>query len=133
MRVIWIKGAEPIQAWLLLGGIGRCRLLAPQEVEADPRCRSLRLRNETEEAPIAGHISEFEDDASAILGLRLLDVEITPRGPGWRLTLPKILIAIMQIRPKESTVALLLSHGHIEIWSMDALRTSVAIPISELI
>jgi hypothetical protein len=77
--------------------------------------------------------TDFRDEASAILGLRLFSIEINAPGPGWRLTIPKPLAAIMQVRPKESTVAMLLSGGHIEIWTLDLIRASVRVPLSELV
>lgn len=78
-------------------------------------------------------MAEFGDEASAILRLRLIPIEIAPPGPGWRITLPKTLAAIMQIRPKESTVAILFPEAHLEIWTMDLIRKSMSVPLSEFI
>jgi hypothetical protein len=132
-HIQWISGGEPLNAWLLVGGPGRCRLLSPTEVDDDAYCQSLRAAVNVEADQPIDAVSEFRDEASVALGLRLLPIEISPRGPGWRLTIPKTLAAIMQIHPKESAIALLFSQKHIEIWTMDTLRSSVAVPLSELI
>ena len=132
-HVIWIAGSEPLKAWLLVGSPGRCRLLSNAEFEEDAGCQSLKASIEAEETRPAASIMEFRDDALVALGLRLVPVEIAPPGPGWRLTLPRALTAIMQIRPKESSVAVLLRQAHIEIWTLDTLRASVGVPLVELV
>lgn len=132
-RVGWILGDAPLSGWLLMGGPGRCRLLSSAEVDSDASCRSLQVAiGEELELPADG-VLEFRDEASVVLGLRLQPVEITPRGPGWRLTLPRVLAAIMQLRPKESSVALLFFQEHIEIWTLETLRASLTVPLSEFI
>lgn len=83
-------------------------------------------------APSIG-LFEFQNEVLAALPLRLTMVEIMPRGTGWRLTLPKSVAAIMQIRAKESDIAVLLLHGHIELWTIETLRSSVTTPLSEII
>src|ERR1019366_8244456 len=112
------------------GSPGRCRLLSSTDVEDDATCQILRATVDAETIQPTVAASEFRDEASVALGLRLLPIEITPRGPGWRLTIPKTLAAIMQIRPKESSVALLIAQPHIEIWTMETLRGAVDMPFS---
>jgi hypothetical protein len=129
----WIAGSESLNAWLLVGGPGRCRLLSPAEVDDDPRCQFIRTHVEAEAAQQTAAASDFRDEASVAMELRLLPIEISPRGPGWRLTIPKVLAAIMQIQPRASSVAVLLPQTHIEIWTMDTLRQAVSVPLSELI
>jgi hypothetical protein len=68
-----------------------------------------------------------------VLGLRLQPVEITPPGPGWRLAFPKTLATIMQICPKETSVALLDLQEHIEIWTLELLRASATKPLTEIL
>jgi hypothetical protein len=108
-------------------------LLSSDEVDNDASCRSLRATIDAELDRLTGSLLEFRDEASVALSLRLQPIEITPPGPGWRLTLPRALAAIMQIRPKESSVALLLFQEHIEIWTLETLRTSLAAPLAEII
>jgi hypothetical protein len=132
-RIGWLTEAQSRQAWLLVGSPGRCRLLSAAEVESDPNLRSLRASIDTELNAASVNVLEFRDEGLVTLALRLLSVEISPPGPGWRLTLPKPLAAIMQIHPKQSDVALLLFGEHIEIWTMETLRSSVATPLLEII
>ena len=132
-QVGWIVGDKPHNGWLLLGDSGRCRLLSVAEVESEPRLHSLRDRIAAElDTPSADPL-EFQEEASAALPLRLVGVEIRPRGPGWRLALPRVVGAIMQIRPKDGEVAALLLQGHIEIWTIETLRSSVSRPLTQII
>src|ERR1039458_170522 len=80
----WITGNEPLSAWLLVGSPGRCRLLSSTDVEDDATCQILRATVDAETIQPTVAASEFRDEASVALGLRLLPIEITPRGPGWR-------------------------------------------------
>jgi hypothetical protein len=108
-------------------------LLSSHEVENDASCQSLRAAINAELHRPTGNLLEFRDETSTVLDLRLQAVEITPPAPGWRLALPRVSAAIMQIRPQESSVALLLIQEHIEIWTMDVLRESVTTPLAEII
>lgn len=76
---------------------------------------------------------EFHDEASLALALRLVHVRITPPDPGRRLTVPKAIAAIMQIRPGESELALWFVHGHIELWTLEMLRSAVTTPLTDFI
>jgi hypothetical protein len=49
------------------------------------------------------------------------------------LTLPKAIAAIMQIRPGESELAVWFLHGHIELWTIETLRSAVTTPLTEII
>jgi hypothetical protein len=132
-RAGWVPGSGPLKGWLLIGGPGRCRLLSSAEFESDPGCLSLRAAIDAEPDRPAESLIEFRDEASVVLGLRLQPVEITPPGPGWRLALPKTLAAIMQIRPKESSVALFYLQEHIEIWTLELLRASATTPLAAIL
>jgi hypothetical protein len=129
----WISGNEPHKAWLLLDSPGRCRLLSAPELESEHSFQSLQDRIAAElNAPSTDPL-EFQDERSATLALRLQPVDIMPRGPGWRLALPRPIAAIMQLRPGESDVAALLLQDHIELWTMETLRSSVSTPLTEII
>jgi hypothetical protein len=117
----------------VVGGHGKCRLLSLAEFESDPGCLSLRAAVEADNERLAGSAIDFRDDAEATLALRLFQIEITPPGPGWRLALPRSLAAIMQIRPKEDSVALLFSRHSVEIWTLETLRASVTVPLAEIL
>lgn len=132
-QVGWITQGEPHEAWLLVGGPGRCRLHSAAEVENEPSFRSLRERIAEELNIPNGSALEFQDPVSAALYLRLFAVQIMPRGPGWRLAVPRPIAAIMNISPKESDIAALLLQGHIELWTIEALRSALTAPLEQII
>lgn len=132
-RVAWIAGDEPLSGWLLMGDPGRCRLLSPAEVENDTATQSLQARIDAELSTAGDSILEFRDEASIALAVRLVQVRIAPPEPGRRLTLPRAIAAIMQIRPGESDLALWFVHGHIELWTVETLRSAVTIHLAEII
>lgn len=76
---------------------------------------------------------EFADDASVGLTLRLAPVQLTPPKPGWRIAFPRYIAAIMQIRPDESEVAALFIEGYAEFWTLEALRSSFAVPLVDIL
>jgi hypothetical protein len=132
-RVEWITGKQPLDAWLLVANAGRCRLISAAEVENDRNLQNLHARILAEiGAPTASAI-EFHDEVSLALGLRLLPVEISPPDPGWRLMLPRILAAIMLIRPGESELGALLVQGHIEFWTVEELRSAVSPSLTQIL
>jgi hypothetical protein len=116
-----------------MGDPGRCRLLSPAEVENDTATQSLQARIDAELSTAGDSILEFRDEASIALAVRLVQVRIAPPEPGRRLTLPRAIAAIMQIRPGESDLALWFVHGHIELWTVETLRSAVTIHLAEII
>jgi len=132
-RANWISGSEPVNGWLVVGGPGRLRLLSSVEAKSDAGWQSLSDAIDAEARRPIGSAIEFHDEASALVGLRLFAIEISPPGPGWRLTLPRAIAAIMGIRPKENVFAVLLAQDRIEIWTLEAARASLATPLADLI
>lgn len=132
-RVDWITGEDSISGWLVVGTPGRCRLLSSADVENDATARSLRARIEADMRTGGSSILEFQDETALALGLRLIQVRLAPPEPGWRLTLPRAIAAIMQIQPGESEVALWLIHGRIELWTIQTLRSALTTPITEIL
>ena len=132
-QVAWIAGDDPLFGWLLIGNPGRCRLLSPAEVENDAAVQSLLARIDAELSTIGSSMLDFHDEPSLSLALRLVQVRIAPPEPGRRLTLPKAIAAIMQIRPGESEIALWFLHGHIELWTIETLRSAVSTPLTDII
>lgn len=133
-RVGWIVGDQPLAAWLLVGSPGRCRLLSAAEVSRDPDLQSLKAGiAEVLNAPSAGAL-EFQTEVSAGLTVRLAQVQLTRHETsGWRLTLPRPVAVIMQLRPAESSLAAFFLQDHIELWTMETLRSSVSTPLTEII
>ncbi len=126
-------GDQPLYGWLLLDSPGRCRLLSAAEVENDPNFQSLRARIGAELNAPSSNLLEFQDEVSVALSLRVVPVEIAPPKPGWRLTLPRPIAAIMHIHPGVSEVAAFLLQGHIELWTIETLRSSVTTPLIRII
>ena len=132
-RVDWITGEGPVNGWLLLGSPGRCRLLPATEVENDPNIKSLVARTTAELSSAGTNTLEFHDEVSVALALRLMPVEIAYADTGWRIPLPRHIAAIMQIRPGESDLAALFFRGHIELWTIETLRSAVTPPLTEIL
>lgn len=132
-RTSWISGEQSHGGWLLLGSAGRCRLLSGAEADTDPDLQSLGTKIALELGVQSTNLLEFQDEVAAALALRLVPVEIKPRGPGWRFALPRTIAAIMQIRPKESDVVALFLQGHIEVWTIETLRSAVTPQLTQII
>jgi hypothetical protein len=129
----WVTGDKPVSGWLLLANPGRCRLLSASEVEEDPGLKSLLARIAVESSVALTSALEFHDEVSVALATRLMPVQITPPDPGWRLTLPRPIAAIMRVRPKESELAARFIQSHIELWTIEMLRSAVAHPFLEVL
>jgi|SRR5271165_1749245 len=133
-RLSWIVGDQPLTAWLLVGGPGRCRLVSAAEVDSDPALQSLEARIAEELDAPSTNALEFQGEVSVALIVRLVQVQLTRhKTSGWRLTLPRPIAAIMQLRPSESSIAAFFLQGHIELWTMETLRSSVSTPLTEII
>jgi len=131
-KLPWITGDHPLPGWLLLGSPARCRLLSTTEVDhADLQALQSRIMAEVS-AP-SGNALLFQDDESAALALRLIEVQLTPPEPGWRLVLPRHISAIMGLRPGESDIAALFLRGHIELWTIEALKLAVSTPLDQIV
>lgn len=132
-RVGWIAGEQPLVAWLLLADSGRCRLLSSTEVASDLDLRSLKARIADELSARTTGILEFQSEASVALTLRLAEIQvIRHETSGWRLTLPRAMAAIMQVRPNQSEVAAIFVQDHIEFWTIEKLRSAVNAPLIEI-
>jgi hypothetical protein len=127
----WIAGSSPVKAWLLMGSPGRYRLLSAQEAEGEPDLALIRERIAGRLHSTNGTPLDVEDDASATLSLRFFAVQLSPQGPGWRLTLPNVIVKIMEIR-LTGEVAVLMSNGHIEIWAVGTLKSALSAPLNQI-
>jgi hypothetical protein len=116
-----------------MGSPGRCRLHSGAEVDNDTNFQSLRARIDAELNAPSTNALDFSDEVSVALALRLVSVQITPPEPGWRLMLPRSIATIMQIRPGESDIAAVFLQGHIELWTIETLRSSVTTPLTQII
>lgn len=132
--VQWISGTQPITAWLLLGRFGRHRLLSLQDVASNPDLEELRNRISALESEPARGPLVFEDDEKATIASRFFEVDLRwSAAHGWRLTLPSVTINLWRIQKGNNHVAILLSQGYIEIWSMDTLQAAFNIPLTDIL
>jgi hypothetical protein len=117
-----------------MGELGRYRLLSVGDVEANPNLKALRAKlSEQSNETTKNDPLEFEDETSATLPLRLASVQLSPPRPGWRLTLPRAITTVMGVLPGEDEVALLISNGHIEIWTIEKLKSALRIPLADIV
>lgn len=131
--VDWIAGKQPVDGWLLVGSPGRCRLLSAAEVDGDPNLQALQARIAAELSAPSANALEFHDEVSLALALRLVPIQISPPDPGWRLMLPRVIAAIMQIRPGESELGALFVQGHIELWTIEEMRSAITPSLTQII
>jgi hypothetical protein len=132
-QVDWITGRE-ITAWLLLCTSDRGRLLSTSETENDPNLKLLHTKITEKAAEGAARSFEFQDAASVVLRLRLLQIQLVRHETsGWRLTLPRPIAAIMRLRPGESSLVALIVQDHIELWTVEALRSAANLPFPDIL
>ena len=56
-----------------------------------------------------------------------------PPPPGWRLTLPKVLLDILVISRTESQVVMTMSKGYIEVWTTDVWNEALSAPLDQIV
>ena len=135
-QLAWLQGKDAVDAWMLVVEVGRYRLLSDKQVDESARLRAV-AESVSRPQPPDPEIEPFqaEDSSSAALGARILRVRLSPRGPGWRLTLPKDPVGLFG-RPAKNTdgiVYLLFSDGYLEFWSIDHLVESMRAPLDQVI
>jgi hypothetical protein len=132
-RAGWVARDQPLDGWLLVGSPGRCKLLSVSDAENDANFQALLARISAELGIASTNSLAFHDEPSVALALRLVPIQITPPEPGWRLTLPRPIAAVMRITAGKSDIAALLFQGHIELWTIETLTSAMSIPLTELI
>lgn len=129
----WATTAESIEAWLLVGTPGRCRLLPASKLKSDPALQNLHARITAELTSPNPDSLVFGDESSVALPLRLQPVKLFPFETAWRFALPRVVAAVMQIVPGKSDIAALFFQGHIEFWTIATLASAMSTPLAELI
>jgi hypothetical protein len=133
-RIDWIVGEQPLAAWLVLADSRRCRLLSSIEVASGSDLQPLKARIADELSARNTGILEFQNEISVALTLRLVEIQLTRHETsGWRFTLPRTIATIMQVRPSQSEVAAIFVQDHIEIWTIEKLRSAVDVPLTEIV
>ena len=130
-RVSWLRGVDPVPAWLFVIEPGRYRLYSDSEVQTSVELRPLLQRIlDPEQTTTSTSLVEVESTASAAVSARLFPTKASPRGPRWRLSVPGEIPALAEERNSED-VFLLFSEGHLELWFASVLRQALRVPLEE--
>jgi hypothetical protein len=132
-HLAWLKGDQTIDAWLLLIKPGRYRLLSAGDVGKSDSLHELAERiNNPENDDASREPFEAESDEVAALVLRLIPTHLSPKGPGWRLTLPRNSPLLGNL-DDGVRVTLLFSEGYLELWMADFRDKALSIPLDKLL
>src|SRR5580658_7194057 len=121
----WISGKELILVFLLMRTPGRYRVVTDSHVRADPYLVELYERNNAPGTDGERLASDFNDDVSAVFGLQLLETNLRPGPPEWRLDLPRIAVDLLNVRPPYDEVVVLVNDGFLEVWSIERFRAAL--------
>jgi hypothetical protein len=121
----WISGKERISVFLLMRTPGRYRVVTNSDVRADPDLVELYERNNAPGADGERLASDFNDDGSAVFGLQLLEAYLRPGPPEWRLDLPRIAVDLLNVRPPDDEVVVVVNDGFLEVWSIERFRAAL--------
>lgn len=127
-----LAGTEAIECWLLVVTPGRYRLLfGLGDGAAGPLVDILQ---QAEEAVAPGDILDnTENNELAAVQARLLPTTASPRGPGWRVHIPKEARDLVPEKEERSFVFVLVVAGFIELWFPDTLRRSLSTPVTDVL
>ena len=109
-------------------GEGRYRILAGDDAN-HPKIESLRLKILEREGPTVA--TEFDDNATTVLNVRLLPADLKP-GKEKRLALPDIIMDSLRIRTERRAV-IVLDGRFVEIWSVETFEETYGVPTSDLL
>ena len=111
-------------------------MLSREQVDSSLRLKNVadQIYNPPEPDPETEPF-EAESSAAAALSARLLPTRLSPRGPGWRLTIPKNVLGLVRYETvdADNIVYLLFSDGYLEVWSPEALGDAAAAPLDRVI
>ena len=134
-KLYWITGTEEITVWLLIGTFGRCRVLSQPDIGADADFTELVKKTSTRNVPLAP--LEFDSEADAMLGYRVFESRITHSlsagRSAWRLKLPSAIVSLWGLRPPTNEVAIRLWAGYLELWEINALKSSCRFPLVDFL
>lgn len=119
-RFGWLKGKQPIPVWLWLLSDGHYRVLTEEQAQSDSviaPIRALIVDGPSEEPTPA---SEAQDDEEAAMPAKLIQTNVTPPPPVWRIVIPKAARAFPPLETKRFSTVLTID-GHWEIWHTDIL------------
>ncbi len=76
---------------------------------------------------------DLGESALAVLAGRLKERDLIHTLSGWKLTLPRSIIALWRISSESNDVAIVVSDGYIEIWSIVELAAAYDVPLERLL
>jgi hypothetical protein len=127
-----LAGKLPIDFWFLVVSPGRYRLL--KRPTSSTRGDLPKIIRKIEEVGESGDVLDGTDsNAEAAIAARMVPCVASPRGPGWRIDVPKVIRKLAYEREESSYVYLLMVAGFVELWFPDTLRCALSVPISELL
>jgi len=127
-----LKGKSPLDCWLLVVKAGGYRLITPETQDEEGELTELLERYQEAGEPGGVFEGTDSDDQAAIRG-KIIPCTASPRGPGWRIHIPREAKMLATDGATAKAVFLLLNAGHVEIWFPQAFQAAVSKPISQLL
>lgn len=122
----------PIDCWLLVVTPGRYRLLTRADGRTTEGLSEIQDRIKEVSAP-GGALDWTENNSQDAIQARLIACVATPRGPGWRIQIPKALIKLTSEKEDLSHIFMMTVAGYVEIWFPETLRAAASVPISRVL
>lgn len=130
--LVGLTGKDRIDCWLLVLKPGRYRLAKRPTGEVSGSLS--KILAQIEELGLPGDLLDnTESDEEAGIRARLIPCVATPRGPGWRISVPKVARKLAPDGEEAKFVFILTVAGYVEIWFPNELRQAVSVSISELL
>lgn len=127
-----LAGKEAIHFWLLVVNPGRFRLV--KQTGAAPIGDLSRIIRHIEQTKEPGDVLDgIDSNADAAIGARLIPCVVSPRGPGWRIYVPKEVKRLGPGSEEPSFVFLLIVAGFVELWFPETLKRATSVPFSEIL
>jgi hypothetical protein len=125
-------GGQKIECWLYVVKAGGYRLFTPKTPDPEGEIAEL-LQRYREIAEPGGPFEGTDNDELAGTRAKIIPCAASPRGPGWRIHIPKKAKVLAVDAPQPKSVFLLIVAGHVEIWFPHALQQAVSKPLSALL
>lgn len=132
VRQAQLAGEEKIGCWLYVVQAGGYRLFTPGTQDEEGELAEL-LERYREIGEPGGPFEGADSDEQAAIRAKLIPCIASPRGPGWRIHIPKEAKALARDGATSKSVFLLVDAGYVEIWFPQALQEAVSKPLSALL
>jgi|SRR5580704_13895799 hypothetical protein len=120
-----LSGPNPLSRVLLVIKPGAFRLIDPPEESSQQQDFDSMLTKWDEAAAAAGPLEKIDSDKWAAIRASLIPCVLSPKGPGWRVQIPKV--ARMLAPPGDhSGVFLAIVAGYVELWFPDVMRQALS-------